>query len=100
MGEARRKQMAEGEELKVIATCPVCKHDFIADGKSRLLVTQYMVAQGQQGRQIAMAMSLPKIACTECGVEFFHPAALEELRKKAKGEVSNIIMAQPRVKLN
>jgi len=92
--------MAEGNEPRIIATCPVCKHDFIADGKSKLLVTSYMIPQGQQGRQISMTASLPKIACTECGVEFFAGEALEQLRKKAKGETSNIIMAQPRVKLN
>lgn len=90
--------MAEGEEPKVIATCPVCKHEFIADGKSRLLMTAYMIAQGQQGRQITMAVSLPKIACTECGIEFFHPEALEELRNKAKGEASSIIV--PKVVVN
>jgi len=91
--------MAEGNEPRIIATCPVCKHDFIADGKSKLLMTSYMIPQGQQGRQFSMATSLPKIACTECGVEFFAGEALEALRKKAKGETSNIIMAQPRVKL-
>lgn len=100
MGERRRKLMAEGNEPKVIATCPVCKHDFIADGKSKLLVTSYMVPQGQRGQQIAMGMSLPKVACTECGVEFFAGEALEELRKKAKGEVSNVIVMPPGTRVN
>ena len=92
--------MEEGNEPRIIATCPVCKHNFIADGKTKLIVTSYMIPAGQTMGQINMAVGLPKIACTECGVEFFAGEALEELRKKAKGEVSNIIMAQPRVKLN
>ncbi len=90
----------ENEKPRVVAVCPVCNHYFLADGKSKLLVTSYMIPQGQQGRQISMSISLPKIACTECGIEFFAGEALEALRKKAKGETSNIIVAQPRVKLN
>ena len=92
--------MAEGNEPRIIATCPVCKHEFIADGKSKLLVTSYMIPHGQQGRQFSMRTSLPKICCTECGIEFFAGEALEQLRKKAKGEVSNIVIPQTRVKLN
>jgi hypothetical protein len=97
MGEQRRRIMAEGNEPKIIATCPVCKKDFIADGKSKLLVTSYLIPMGQSMGQMKMATSLPKIACTGCGVEFFAAEALEELRKKAAGETAKIIMARPNV---
>ena len=97
MGEARRRAM-ENEAPKLVATCPVCNKAYFADGKSKLIVTSYVIPQGQRGQQAAMGMSLPKIACVECGVEFFSPEALIELRKKAKGEGSSIIM--PKVVLN
>lgn len=97
MGEARRKSM-ENEEPRLVATCPVCNKAYFADGKSKLIVTSYMVPQGQRGQQMAMGPSLPKIACVECGVEFFAPDALIELRKKAKGEASSIIV--PKVVVN
>ena len=93
--------MVEGNEPGVIATCPVCKKEFRADKKERLLLTSYMVAVGQNRNQIQMQISLPKIVCTGCGVEFLGRDALEFLRKKARGEASsNIIMPGSRVKLN
>lgn len=86
------------EEPRLVATCPVCNKAYFADGKSKLIVTSYMVPQGKRGQQMAMGPSLPKIACVECGVEFFAPDALIELRKKAKGEASSIIV--PKVVVN
>ena len=86
------------EEPRLVATCPVCNKAYFADGKSKLIVTSYIVPAGQQGRQVGMSTSLPKIACVECGVEFFAPDALIELRKKAKGEASSIIV--PKVVVN
>ncbi len=102
MGEAnrRRKAMEEGTISKVLETCPVCKKEFTVDSGEKMLVTQYMVAMGQHGNQIQMAPSLPKVACTNCGVEFFGTKALEELRKKAKGERSNIITLGPGARVN
>jgi hypothetical protein len=97
MGEARRKAM-ENEGPKLVTTCPVCNKAYFADGKSRLIATSYMVPMGQSMGQIKMGPSMPKIACIECGVEFFAPDALMELRKKANGEASSIIM--PKVVLN
>jgi len=100
MGEAeRRKRMSENEESKPIETCPVCKREFYADGKTRLLVTGYMVAMGQAGNQVKMAVSMPKIACSDCGVEFFGKAAREELRKKEHGEASSIIIPKSSVRM-
>lgn len=100
MGEAGRRMEMQGGQPKVIATCPVCKKEFVADGKGKLIVTSYMVPQGQKGGRVSMAASLPKIACTGCGVEFFPEDALVELRKKAAGERTNIIIPETRVKLN
>ena len=97
MGEAKRKAM-ENEEPRLVATCPVCNKAYFADGKSKLIVTSYMVPMGQSMGQIKMGPSMPKIACIECGVEFFAPDALMELRKKVNGEASSIIM--PKVVLN
>jgi hypothetical protein len=57
-----------------------------------------MVPMGQSMGQIKMGPSMPKIACIECGVEFFAPDALMELRKKANGEASSIIV--PKVVVN
>ena len=88
----------DNEAPKLVATCPVCNKAYFADGKSRLIETSYMVPMGQSMGQMKMGPSMPKIACIECGVEFFAPEALIELRKKAKGEVSSIIM--PKVVLN
>ena len=88
----------ENEGPKLVATCPVCNHAYFADGKSRLIATSYMVPMGQSMGQIKMGPSLPKIACVECGVEFFAPDALMELRKKAKCEASSIIV--PKVVVN
>jgi len=92
--------MQENEQPKVIATCPVCKKEYLADGKGKLLITSYMVPQGQSGNQISMAVSMPKLACTGCGVEFFTDDALTELRKREVGERTNIIIPKSVVKLN
>jgi hypothetical protein len=101
MGEAkRRKEMEASEQPRVVATCPVCKKEFLADGKAKLLITSYMVPQGQSREGIRMAISMPKIACTGCGVEFFTDDALIELRKREAGERTNIILPKTRVKLN
>ena len=97
MGEASRRAM-DNEAPKLVATCPVCNKAYFADGKSKLIVTSYMVPMGQSMGQIKMGPSMPKIACIECGVEFFAPDALMELRKKVNGEASSIIM--PKVVLN
>ena len=91
--------MEEGTISKVLETCPVCKKEFTADSGEKMLSTHYMVAT-QQGRQIQMVPSLPKVACTNCGVEFFGTKALEELQKKAKGERSNIITLGPGARVN
>lgn len=37
------------EEPRLVATCPVCNKAYFADGKSKLIVTSYMVPQGQRG---------------------------------------------------
>jgi hypothetical protein len=44
--------------------------------------------------QMQVMASLPKVACTSCGVEFFAGDALKQLRDKAKGERSNIVIPQ------
>lgn len=100
MGEAKRKEEAAAGEKRVIAICPVCKKEFIADGESRLIVNSYMIAMGQLGNQIQMGASLPKIVCTNCGVEFFAGDALTQIQKRSRGEVPNIIVPETRVKLN
>lgn len=100
MGDARRRQEMQGEKPMVVATCPVCKKEYVADGKSKLILTSYLVPQGRQGGQVAMAASLPKIACTGCGVEFYGEEQLVELRRRAAGERTNIIIPETRVKLN
>ena len=102
MGEAeRRKRMNESDRPIILETCPVCRKEFVADGKKKLLLTSYMVPQGQAiGGQLKMAASLPKVACTDCGIEFFPKEALIELRKRADGERSNIVVPKSIVRLN
>lgn len=86
------------EEPRLVATCPVCNKAYFADKKNKFIVTLYIVPAWQQGKQVGMSISLPKIACVECGVEFFAGDALIELRKQAKGEASSIIV--PNVVVN
>lgn len=101
MGEQKRKELLGGDEKpKVVAVCPVCKQEYVADGKSKLLVNSYMVPVQQSAGQVSLAASLPMVICTQCGVQFFAGESLEELRKRAKGERSNLIIPRTKVDLS
>lgn len=101
MGEEKRKALLDGDDApRIVAICPVCKHEFIADGKTKMLVNSYMIPLPQPGGQMGMAASLPMIICTQCGVQFFSGESLKELQKREKGERTNIILPQSRVNLS
>jgi rubredoxin len=80
---------------KVIAECPVCKKKLRRDAEEMIIMTQYLVAMPPGNPPMP---SMPKMTCLNCGIEFFPPQILQELKKKAQGE-TQIIIPQGQVRI-
>jgi len=73
---------------KVLGECPACKKK-IRRGEP-IVLTQYVIST-PQGIQPA----IPKVACLNCGIEYFANAELEHLKKKIAEGQNRIVLAQP-----
>ena len=80
----------EEKPKQVIAICPACGQKFRDDHEQRIVLTQSAVYA--RGPAAPPEPSLPKILCTACGVEFFPPQVLAEIKKRLSGDAGRIVV--------
>ena len=68
-------------------SCPLCGFEF-GEG---MIVSQYLMVPVEGQAQVSM----PKICCLECGIEFFPPQVTEELSARMKAKGTRIIVPSP-----
>ena len=80
--------MNENPEPKVLFTCPVCNASIMAG--DFIIASQYLMTPvpGTRDPQV----SFPKVACLQCGVEFFPPEVLIQLKSRAEEGSSLIVV--------
>lgn len=80
----------EEKPKAVVAICPACGKKFRDDPEQRIILTQSAVYA--KGPALPPEPSLPKILCIACGVEFFPPAVLDEIKRRISGETGRIVV--------
>ena len=68
-------------------SCPLCGFAF-GEG---MIISQYLMPPVEGQDQISM----PKICCLECGIEFFSPQVTAELAARMKAKGTRIIVPSP-----
>lgn len=84
------------KEKELIAICPICKKQFRNTKDSMIIVSQYLLPSGPG---MPPQVSIPKITCLNCGIEFFTIKGLTELKEKLKQAVSGLIIPPSGMKL-
>ncbi len=81
-------QVKKEKPGKVFCTCPVCKHKFRKGDK---IISNNSVIITRKGNP---APTMPKVTCLQCGVDFYPPEILEQIKNNIKKGENKIITLQ------
>jgi len=85
------------KEGKVIAICPICGKKFRDGPDQRHATAKYLMPP--QLPRMPIQVSLDKLICTTCGIDVYPLEALEELKKRLRGEGGKIVQAPANIKI-